>query len=355
MAKKILIVDDSALVRKQLGSLLEEQGYDIDYAKNGAVAVEKANNEDFNVITMDINMPVMDGLTAVKEIMASNPTPIVMVSSLTTEDAEPTMIALENGAIDYVAKPGTMKLDLKTNAQSIIQMVKSASRIPKRRLIRQMEMTQKRKRVGIVPRKKEKATPSDVAKAAESVLMIGSSTGGPGLLDEICATLPEDYPHAVCLVQHMPEKFTSSFATRLNKSSRLPVLEAKNGDELKAGVVYLAKGGQHMHFRKKVSGKIIIRLVDNTTKRFFTPSVDEMFLSALDVFSPRKMMAVILTGIGDDGAEGMVALKNAGVHTLGESEETATVYGMPKEAYLRGGISEKLPFPKIVAKVKTYR
>ncbi len=354
MAKKILVVDDSALVRKQLGALLEDQGYEVDFAKNGQVACEKAMDVQYNAITMDINMPVMDGITAVKHIMTDSPTPIVMVSSLTTEDAGPTMEALELGAIDCVAKPGTSNLGLRNTADDILAYVKSASRIPRRRLEKRIqEATRSLERREV--RKRESAPKTESSTPAKKVVLIGSSTGGPGLLEDICASLPADYPFAVCIVQHMPEKFTEAFAKRLDRSSKLPVHEASNNQELMQSTVYLAKGGFHLHFRKKVSGKIVLRLEGSSEKRFFTPSVDEMYESALEVFEPQNMLGVLLTGIGDDGADGMVGLKNAGTHTLAESEETATVYGMPKEAYLRGGVSEKLPFSKILEKISRYR
>ena len=356
MAKKrVLIVDDSALVRKQLGELFEKNGYEIDFAKNGKIGLDKAVESDFNVITMDINMPVMDGITSLEEIMKQNPTPVIMVSSLVSADAEPTMKAFDLGAIDCVAKPGTSNVGLKNNADELLKLIKSASRISKRRMAKTAANLQRRsKPVERSSRElKEKVTTEKVA--ASSVVLIGSSTGGPSALEELCSVIPSDFPHAVCIVQHMPEKFIAAFAERLNRVSSLEVKEAEHNEELNRGVVYIAKGGIHMHFRKKVSGKIVIRLEKSMVNRFFTPSVDEMYFSALEVFKPKDMFAIILTGIGDDGAEGMVALKKAGVHTLGESEETATVYGMPKEAYLRGGVSEKLPFDKILQKIRTYR
>ncbi len=348
MAKKILVVDDSALVRKQLGSLLIDQGYEVDFAKNGQIACEKALEVQYNAITMDINMPVMDGITAVRNIMKKSPTPIVMISSLTTEDAGPTIEALELGAIDCVAKPGTSNLGLKDSAENILTYVKNAARIPRRRLLNRVQID---KRV----KKRPKVEKTIGNTPANRVVLIGSSTGGPGLLENICASLPSDFPFAVCMVQHMPEKFTEAFAKRLDRASQLPVFEASNNQELMQGVVYLAKGGRHLHFKKKVSGKIVLKLEDTDKKRFFIPSVDEMFLSAAEVFDPKNILAVLLTGIGDDGADGMVKLKDMGTHTLAESEETATVYGMPKEAYLRGGVSEKLPFEKILQKISRYR
>lgn len=352
MAKKILVVDDSALVRKQLTDLLVSNGYEVEVAKNGKEACKKAMEIDFNAITMDINMPIMDGLSAVKEIMSNSPTPILMVSSLTVEDAPTTLEALELGAIDYVAKPGTFNIGSQEEAQDIVRKIRSVARIPKSRLQRKRAVRGRTVR----NLKEPKIAPKEVStEPADSIILIGSSTGGPGLIEEICTWLPKDFPHAVCVVQHMPEKFTATFAERLNKSSKLEVKESKDNEELLKGVVYVAKGGEHLHFRKKVSGKIVLKHGSANEKRFFTPSVDEMYLSAINAFSPNKMLAVLLTGIGDDGADGMVALKKAGVFTIAESEESATVYGMPKEAFLRGGTCEVLPFPKILRKITSYR
>lgn len=345
MAKRVLIVDDSALVRKQLSEVIGGAGYEVDFAKNGAEAVEKATNDNYDAITMDINMPVLDGISAVTQIMAKNPTAIMMVSSLTTEDAPTTLDALDAGALDFIAKPGTFNIRPEETAEDILRKLRSITLIPKSRLRGRSAARQTQIRDTRVTTTREKE-PSN--SPISKIVLIGSSTGGPGLIESICAGLPADYPNAVCVVQHMPEKFTASFATRLNGASKLLVKESEHNEELKAGVVYIAKGGTHLNLAKKVSGKITIRHeASSKTKRFFTPSVDEMFLSALTL-DAKKIVAVELTGIGDDGADGMVALRKAGAHTIGESEETATVYGMPKEAFVRGGVIEQLPFPKIL-------
>ena len=351
--KRILIADDSALVRKQITEIVAELGFEVDTARNGAEAVEKATATQYDVITMDINMPIMDGLTAVRKIMEVRPTPILMISSLTTESAQITMEALDAGAVDYISKPGTMNVGRNENAEDIVQKVKSLSRIPPRRLKTMTRRSVVRERpvsVREAARKENKST-ADVTK----ILLIGASTGGPGLLEQICAALPSSFGYAVCIVQHMPEQFTAAFATRLDKNSALPVIEAKDHMEVYPGNIYLARGGVHMHFAKKVTGRIVIREEKNKGSRFFQPSVDEMFMSALNVFSGDQIVGVLLTGIGDDGANGMVAIKQAGGFTIGESEETATVYGMPKEAYDRGGVSQQLPFPKIVRALQTLR
>lgn len=354
MGKKVLIVDDSALVRKQLSEMIATLDYEIDIAKNGQEAVSKALECQYDLITMDINMPVMDGIEATRQIMKEKPTAILMISSLTTEDAGITMDALDLGALDYIAKPGTMNVGKKENREEILDKVKSLSRISPRRLKRNLvTKSLKRERKIVTPSKEVRPTSS--SRELDKIVLIGSSTGGPGLIEQICASLPLNYKHAVCIVQHMPAQFTGAFVTRLDRASTLPVHETKSNMEILPGNVYIARGGVHLNFTKKVSGKIVVR--ENTRKgdSFFQPSVDEMMDSAGETFDSTKLVGVILTGIGDDGADGIVKLKKAGAYTLGESERSATVYGMPKEAYDRGGIMEQLDFSSILKKISTLR
>ncbi len=358
MSKKVLIVDDSALVRKQLSEMIATLGFEIDFAKNGQEAVDKATQEQYNVITMDINMPVMDGIEAVRQIMQKRPSAILMISSLTTEDASITMDALDLGAIDYIAKPGTMNVGKRENREDILEKVESLSKIPIRRLKRQASRPATRAREMRAPRasrEREVSVETRSSKDIEKVVLIGSSTGGPGLIEQICSSLPANYKYPVCIVQHMPEQFTKAFAQRLDRSSSLPVHESKHNMEVIPGNIYVARGGVHMHFAKKVSGKIVIREDKDKGDNFFQPSVNEMMFSALEVFRPSQLIGVILTGIGDDGADAMVKLKRAGAYTLGESEDSATVYGMPKEAYNRGGIMEQLNFMQILKKIVTLK
>jgi len=358
MTKTVLIVDDSALVRKQLTEIINTLGFEIETAKNGKDAVDKATSFQYDIITMDINMPVMDGIEAVRQIMQTQPTPILMVSSLTTEDATITMDALDLGAVDYIAKPGTMNVGKSENREEILAKVSSLSRISPRRLKRKMARpaTRERRRSESPSSVRESKVISTLSsKDIEKVVLIGSSTGGPGLIEQICSSLPANFKHPVCIVQHMPEQFTAAFAQRLDRASVLPVVESKQNMELLPGHVYVARGGVHMHFAKKVSGKIVIREEKDKGKNFFQPSVNEMMNSALEVFNGKELVGVILTGIGDDGADAMVSIKRAGAYTLGESENSATVYGMPKEAYDRGGVSEQLDFSGILKKIATLR
>ncbi len=351
MSKKILIVDDSALVRKQLRTLIEDLDFEIDIAKNGREAVDKAVAKNYDVITMDINMPVLDGISAVKEIMQKNPTAILMVSSLTSENASITVEAMELGAIDFILKPGTMNVGVEESGREIIQKIKSLSRIPRRRIKipeKVPEIVRERRNL-----RQEEANkfPQKSSQEIDKIVLIGVSTGGPGLVERIVSSLPLGYPHPVCIVQHMPAQFTRAFAERLARVSILPVHESSNNDEVLPGHIYLAKGGIHMHFRKKTSGKIVTYNEQDKNECFFQPSVNEMFYSALKVFSAQKIIGVLLTGIGDDGADGMVKVKQGGGYTLAESEESCTVYGMPKEAYERGGASQVLDFEDIRKKI----
>ena len=350
MAKKVLIVDDSALIRKQLGGLLDKAGYDIGFAKNGQEAVEFAASIDFDVITMDINMPVMDGLSAVKEIMKINPTPIIMVSSLTQDEADITFEALDLGAVDYVPKPGTITLNIEEVKKEILDKIESACKIKKNRLTIRKQATKRK----IDLRKKSTSTQKELPKKTKKLVLVGASTGGPGLIEEIVTSLPANYSYPLCIVQHMPETFTSKFANRLNKNAQIEVVEAKSGELVVPGKAIIGKGGKHMHFAKKASGALMVKLALNSMNRFFVPSVDEMFFSAAKVFAPKNIMAVELTGIGDDGADGMVELRKRGAFTVGENEESAVVYGMPKEAYERGGVVKQLPFSLIVKEILKY-
>jgi len=344
MAKKILVVDDSALIRKQLGNLFDRAGYDVGFAKNGIEAVEFVEEVKFDCITMDINMPVMDGLSAVKEIMKKNPTPIIMVSSLTQDEADITFEALELGAIDYVPKVGTLNLNLKEAEAEILKKIEMAVKLPKNRVL--IKRHSFKKKISLQTPKVEK-----IPKKFDKLVLIGASTGGPGLIEEILTSLPYNYPYPVCVVQHMPETFTGKFAERLNKNSEIEVVEAKGGDLLKPAKAIIGKGAWHFHLAKKASGALMVKLVPNTMKRFFVPSVDELFLSASKIYQCKSILAVELTGIGDDGADGMVALREKGAYTLAEDETTAVVYGMPKVAWEKGGAVKKLPFPEIVKEI----
>ncbi len=337
--KNILVVDDSAVIRRYLIKLLEDAGYNVESAKNGQEALLKLKQKHFSLVTLDVEMPVLDGIETLRILMRENPVRVLMISSYTTSSADVTFEALELGAIDYIPKPKN-SLEIAKISKEILSKVRYALLVTPKKL-------------------KSVLTPFKVHDTYVNVsvdmgfVLIGASTGGPRLIEQICKTLPKNYPHVVCIVQHMPTEFTANFAKRLNSLSEVEVVEADNGIELKRSRVIIAKGGWHLHFRKKLH-TYTVKLVSNTTNRFFVPSIDEMFFSAVEVLPPKEILAVELTGIGDDGADGMVALRKHGAYTIAESEKTAVVYGMPKEAYERGGAMKVLDFNDIVDEIIQY-
>lgn len=352
MKKKIrvLVVDDSALMRKMLREILESDPEIevIATARDGEDALEKARKLEPDVITLDVNMPGMDGLTVLKHIVEEEICPVVMVSSLTQEGAEITFQALELGAFDYVAKPGgTISLNLKQVADEIIEKVKAAA---KKKLIFYKLLKRGKKR--ILPRRKIiKPSISEIEEIAKEVpvaVAIGASTGGPKTLMDIITELPADLPAAIFIVQHMPPSFTNSFAKRLDTYSQIFIKEAEAGDIVKKSCGYLGKGGYHL-LLKKGSEIIRVRLSTNPP-HLFMPSVDIMMESVLNVFG-RNTIGVLLTGMGDDGANAMVKIRKAGGITIAESEETAIVFGMPKEAIERGGAEIVAPSYQIAEEI----
>ncbi|WP_456401109.1 chemotaxis-specific protein-glutamate methyltransferase CheB [Persephonella sp.] len=350
MKKKILVIDDSAIVRRILTKILEEEGHEVDTAKDGIEGVKKAIEGNYDLITVDIEMPGKDGIQVIKEVMDKKPTRIVVISAYTTEDADLTLSALDNGALTYITKPTTVGASVTQIEEEIKEKVREILEIPKFKILMNKQKSAKIKENirKVADFNLESFKPNEDMK----YILIGASTGGPRLIETILSTLPENYPYPLSIVQHMPVNFTKKFAERLNSVSKLNVVEATNGEDLVQGKAVIGKGGWHLHFyRKNNYSRISCKLVPNTNGRFFVPSVDEMFFSALEVMDPKSVMAVLLTGIGDDGADGMVALKKAGAYTIAESEETAIVYGMPKEAYLRGGATKVLPFEKIVEEI----
>ena len=358
--KKVLVVDDSALVRKKLGGLIEELGYEVHFAKNGEDALSKLfeSGVSYDLVTLDINMPVMDGLSALKQIMRKDPMPVLMVSSLTDGESKTTFEALEEGALDFVPKPGTFSVNLDDGGQELKAKVKSAIRIPRKKLFLKRKS---RRRLSDLERVKEsskekisrKSAPTDNA-SFEKLVAIGASTGGPRLIEQVAVALPSNYPYPILVAQHMPPSFTAGFAKRLNNKCEIEVVEAANNLEIKAGMMVIAKGGKHMLLSQKASGKYIIKLIDNYQNHFFTPSIDELFGSIKTHFNASNVLAVELTGIGSDGAQELLGLKNGGAYTIAESESSATVYGMPKEAMKIGAASKQLDFDKILDEILAY-
>jgi len=353
---RVLIVDDSALMRKVLKEILmtDKEIEVVGTARDGEDAIEKVNLLEPDVVTMDINMPVMDGLTSMQYILNSYPDiQIIMISSLTAEGAMTTFEALELGAFDYVTKPsGTVSANLYVVGREIIQKVKLAYTYANKKNIRDRIIRSKNNNYNLKKIKEQKAQIESSNNELSKVVVIGVSTGGPSTLMEILPMLPADLEAAVIIIQHMPPSFTGSFAQRLNEACIIPITEAKAGDVLQNGRGYLGAGGYHLVVRGE-SG--VLRLPTSPVT-VYMPSVNVTMESVLKTYGGKRVIGVLLTGMGDDGADAMVKIRQAGGITIAEDESTAVVFGMPREAIQRGGAEIVLPSYKIAdAIVKAVR
>jgi two-component system chemotaxis response regulator CheB len=340
---KVLIVDDSAFMRNTLTSMMSEDPEIkvIGIARNGVEAVEKVALLKPDIVTMDIEMPKMNGIEALKLIMSTNPVPVLMVSSLTTEDAKITLEALEIGAVDFISKNLS---DLSVNIVKIrallIEKIKSIGK-------RGLPIFKKR----YSPKKLEMPGGNDYTSHRKiNIVAIGSSTGGPRALQNIITSLPKDFPVPILIAQHMPPVFTGPFAERLNQISAVEVKEAEHGEPIKKGVVYIAPGKGHMSVVRKRITETTISITENRKEYIYKPSVDELMLSVVEYF-PGHVLGVILTGLGCDGLQGMKKIKDSGGRTIAESEATCVVYGMPK-AVVESGLADKIvPIDEIAGEI----
>ncbi|SDF28323.1 protein-glutamate methylesterase/protein-glutamine glutaminase [Sporolituus thermophilus] len=350
---RVLIVDDSAMMRRMIKNILETDAEIevVGTARDGEDALVKARESRPDVVTLDVNMPVMDGLTCLVHLLEEQPDiEVVMLSSLTQEGALTTFEALELGAFDFVGKPsGTVSANLYIVGKEIIAKVKAAAK-HRRRNKRKAERPV-RPSPSLLSGAVKRTAAGETSGVAPVVVVIGVSTGGPGTLMEILPKLPADLKAGVIVVQHMPPMFTASFAQRLDAYCRLPFSEARSGDRLFAGRGFVAPGGMHLVLRKSsATGEVLLRLTQSPADALFIPSVDVTMRSALEVYG-RKMVGVLLTGMGSDGAEAMVAVRKAGGITIAEDESTAVVFGMPREAIERGGASVIAPAHKIAEEI----
>ncbi len=346
---KVVIADDSALMRREIKKILESDPEIevVAVARNGQDAVQLTQQHDPDVVALDINMPVMDGLTALQHIMMESPRPVVMVSSLTQEGALTTYEALELGAVDFVGKPGgTISRDIGKVGDEIIYKIKAAARANKSRLGR----LRTRRNTG---RSEPRRSRSRATRTEGKIVVIGQSTGGPNTIMDILPILPEDLGAPVIIVQHMPASFTPSFAQRLDKNCAFPFKEAARGDVIMPDHGFLAPGDLHLLLAPRGLGRsgALVRLSPEPSDTLHTPSVDVTMMSVLELYGGPNIVAVLLTGMGADGAEAMAAIRKAGGRTIAESEETCVVFGMPREAIARGGAEFVLPSYKIGEKI----
>jgi len=351
---KLLIVDDSALMRRQLATLFEGEGdFEIRQARNGKEAVDENRNFLPDVLTLDINMPEMDGITALSLIMADRPVPVVMVSSLTEKGALATFEALNLGAVDYITKPGgTISLSIGEIKNELVGKVRAAARARikgKGSSVRGLAQRLREER--------EKPVPRPVALrrgvAGEGLVIIGVSTGGPRTLEDILPLLPADFPWPVMVAQHMPAAFTRPFADRLNAMCALSAVEAAHPMPLEPGTIYIGKGGADMVLGQRI-GKLTVLAKPENRDFLWHPSVELLGRSVLEHCDPTRVVAVMLTGMGYDGADAFAEIKKRGGHTIAEAQESAVVFGMPAELIERGGASVVLPAEKIAAQINAW-
>lgn len=349
---KLLIVDDSAFMRKLISDFFvgNPRVEVVGTARNGKDAIKKIQQLQPDVVTMDVEMPEMNGLEALKEIMAICPVPVVMLSSTTRSGTDTTMMAMEYGAVDFVAKPsGTISLDLHKIQNELVHKVEQATQVSITKLKKPIGTRRSEPSISSIqtpPRWKKEASPQQPAspkpflhpvrkewsKASRKVVLIGTSTGGPRALQEVITKIPSDIQAPILIVQHMPAGFTKSLANRLDQLSDIKVKEAEHGDILQNGVAYIAPGGYHLKLRKVGTTFGIVLDQTEPPRSGHRPSVDVLF-EDVSRFNEFDKIAVIMTGMGYDGSKGLVALKQTGnVMAIAESADTCIVYGMPKAA-----------------------
>jgi two-component system chemotaxis response regulator CheB len=370
MAVKVLVVDDSSFFRRRVSEIINADSRleVVDVATNGRDAIEKVAKVKPDVITMDIEMPIMDGITAVREIMKVSPTPILMFSSLTHDGAKATLDALDAGALDFLPKKFE---DIARNRDEATQLLQqrvleiSRKRMQLRRRVPTSSVTNSTlpnntagrrpfaSNLASTPNKPAvERTPAGRFRATGKkyqLTAIGTSTGGPVALQKILTKLPANYPHPIVLIQHMPATFTAAFANRLNTLCKIQVKEAADGDALRPGVAYLAPGGMQMMVEGR-PGTAKLRIIDGGEKMNYKPCVDVTFGSAAKIYQD-KVLSMVLTGMGADGREGARMLKSAGATIWAQDEESCVVYGMPQAVAKASISSEDLPLDRIAERM----
>jgi two-component system chemotaxis response regulator CheB len=358
---KALIVDDSALMRRHLKEILESKGgFEVMAVRNGIEALAALDSFDPDVITLDVNMPEMDGLTCLSHIMTRRPKPVVMVSSLTERGAEVTFEALALGAVDFVHKPdGTISLNVGRVEQELVDKVIAATRA---RLRRSVGLKQRLRHQNSDGKNLEERRDHRVSGAkplaplsAESigVVLIGVSTGGPGTLEDVLPAFPADFPWPVVVAQHMPGSFTTVFARRMNDMCNLTVIEAAQMMPLQPGVIYIGKGDADIVIGKRATGWVV-NPTPAGAQFLWHPSVARLVDSAMHAMPPDRIIGVMLTGMGDDGAQAMCELRQRGGRTIAQDEATSIIWGMPGELVKRGGASLVLPANRIAAQLTAW-
>jgi two-component system chemotaxis response regulator CheB len=349
---KLLIVDDSPLMRRLLGgAFVGHVGFAIETARDGVEALEKLHAFGPDVITLDLQMPQMDGIDCLKRIMLERPCPVVIVSALTEAGGAATLEALEAGAVDFIPKPsGAVSLAMDEFAPILRERVISAATAKIRsasRLVERVRMRLKSVRDNIPSRSDANSIPiPSPAQSGDCLVIVGCSTGGPPALDAVLATLPASFPWPIVVAQHMPASFTGPLARRLDRLCTLTVREVVRTEPLAAGTVLIARGDADLVITRR-SGNLIAASVPASENYRWHPSVDRLVTSAMQHVEPSLLVGVLMTGMGNDGAQSMAHLLKAGGRTIAENDETAVVWGMPGALVKNGGASRILPLHKI--------
>lgn len=336
MAVRVLVVDDSGFFRRRVVEMITSDSSleVVGTASNGEEAIEQADKLKPDVITMDIEMPVMDGITATRRIMAKRPVPIIMFSSLTTEGARATLDAMDAGAVDFMPKRFE---DISSDHAEVKRQLCERVRNLAYRPVTARPAPVAQTKSPAVAAAMRPAAPA-MHKAGMRLVAIGTSTGGPVALQEVLTKLPANFPAPVLLIQHMPASFTPAFATRLNGLCAISVKEAQDGDVLQPAHAYLAPGGKQMQVEKR-GNDTVIRISEADARQTYKPSVDVTFASIAKLF-PRQTLAVVMTGMGADGREGARALKQGGARIWTQDEASCVVFGMPA-AVKDAGLSDR--------------
>jgi len=344
MVVKVFVVDDSAVVRQALAHMLagNPEVELIGSAPNPLLAMEAIRKNPPDVLLLDIEMPGMDGLTFLRQIMAGTPIPTVICSTLSTEGSRVALDALSAGAVAVLAKPKLgLKQHLDDSRHEMIQTLKTAARSKPRAKGAMPSIAPRAAPTGTTAQNARTPVLSGIhAFAMNKPVVIGSSTGGTQALELVLTSLPADAP-GIAITQHMPEKFTAMYAQRLDGICAMNVREAKDGDRLERGVALIAPGGRHMQLQK-MNGQYYVKVLDGPPVNRHKPSVDVLFKSAAEC-AGRDVLGIIMTGMGDDGARGMKTMHDGGARTIAQNEETCVVFGMPKEAIKLQAVDDILP------------
>jgi len=352
---RLLIVDDSVLMRKLLeGVFLKEGGFDVRVARDGAEALELLHSFDPQVVTLDVQMPRMDGLACLSRIMLEAPRPVVMISALTEEGAEATLEAMELGAVDFIAKPGgTFSLAIERLGPILVDKVRAASQARIRKTLRLTERIRHQFRgIADAGRRPEQSRAGRTRGLVEGpgLVLIGTSTGGPVALDSVLPRLPENFPWPIMVAQHMPANFTGPFAKRLDRQCALRVVEVDRPLRLEAGTVYIGRGDADLVVARRSTGTSAMSVPAQRDYPWH-PSVERLVSTALDHYDPNRLIGVMLTGMGRDGTDAMTRLYKTGGHTIAEAESTAVVWGMPGELVKNGGAGSVKAIEDVAAEI----